>query len=43
MFTGVSCSGLIDQGAIKGTTFKSLHGEGTGSSLGARQINISTT
>lgn len=44
MFIRVSCCGLIDKGAIKGATFKSLHGDGTTrSSLGAKQINISAT
>lgn len=44
MFIRVRCCGLIDQGAIKGATFKSLHEEGTTrSSLEAKQINISAT
>lgn len=39
-----AAGGLIDQGAIKGVAFKSLHGGGTAAgSAGAQPINISST
>lgn len=41
---GSAAAGLIDQGAIKGAAFKSLHGGGTAAgSPGAQPINISST